>query len=957
MVDSFYTPYHAKYFAHFLTREGLGENEGLSQSLSAARVDLNPHQVDAALFAMRSPLSRGVILADEVGLGKTIEAALVISQRWWERQRKLLLICPASLRKQWATELREKFSLPSRILDAKRVKELRKEGATDPFGSGDAIIIMSYEYAARAVAELRGIRWDMVVFDEAHKLRNVYRAAANSRAAVLKTALADSQKILLTATPLQNNLMELYGLISVIDDKYFGSEAAFRAEFAKADRSDLLRLGSRLEPICKRTLRRQVQKAGLINYTDRNLKTFNFEPHQLEVDLYEKMSDYLIDPNTVGIGQNGRHLVTLVMRKILGSSSFAIAATLEKMVRRLETRLTVAEDDLDDIEGVSETAAEWEEDAPDSSLEAEAEAVADNIELEILKGEIETLRRYRDLASSISTNAKGTALLNNLSNVMDVIVAKGGQRKAVIFTESVRTQTYLRDLLEQNGFAGETVLLNGSNSDPQSQALYKNWFERHKGTDVVSASKSADMKAAIVDAFKRDKAILIATESGAEGINLQFCSLLINYDLPWNPQRVEQRIGRCHRYGQRIDVTVVNFLNTRNHAEARIAQLLASKFQLFEGVFGSSDDVLGAIESGVDIEKRILQIVQSCRTNDEIDAAFNQLQADLDVQISEAKKQARDQLLAQMDDKVVQQLKLHKTHIVQSLDEFKQSLLMLARAELTEARFHPDHAERFDLHDKTYTTEWPIADESGWHFYRLGDEDGNLANRLVQAARDRDLPSAALSFDLSLYGGVLSDLNAYVGSGGWMKLSRLKLITPAKVYDELIVAAIKDDGTALDPETSQRFMKVPATVVKSAITQDPLSVGALAAVTENQRTNLVAKAQENLGAFLEEEERRLELWYQDAKVSYEGEIKALIKEANEKEKLSRAVSSLEQKVELKREAKALKNKADELHHQLYQHLRNVDNQRSEMLDRIAEQLNLTPTLEDLFTVRWTLVKT
>ena len=324
-VSSGYTTYQAAYFAHFLTREGL-EGDGLTQSLSAARVDLNPHQVEAAMFAMRSPLSKGVLLADEVGLGKTIEAALVLSQRWWERKRRLLLVAPASLRKQWAQELHEKFSLPSVILDAKRAKELAKAGKENPLGRGEGIVILSYEYAARIADQLSAIPWDLVVFDEAHKMRNVYRAAATSRAAVLRAALADRQKLLLTATPLQNNLMELYGLITVIDDQFFGSPEAFRAEFGgREDRKALSILGRRLEPICKRTLRRQVQKAGLINYTNRLPKTFDFTPDRLEEDLYKHMSDYLQREDTIAVGKNGRHLVTLVLRKILGSSSFAVA--------------------------------------------------------------------------------------------------------------------------------------------------------------------------------------------------------------------------------------------------------------------------------------------------------------------------------------------------------------------------------------------------------------------------------------------------------------------------------------------------------------------------------------------------------------------------------------------------------------------------------------------------------
>lgn len=719
----------------------MDDGEGLTQSLSSARVDLNPHQVDAALFALRSPLSKGALLADEVGLGKTIEAALVLSQRWWERQRHLLLIVPASLRKQWATELREKFSLPSVILDSKRVRDLAKAGRPNPLGRAEGIVILSYEYASRIADQLRQVPWSLVIFDEAHKLRNVYKAAETSRAAVLRDALAGRQKLLLTATPLQNNLMELFGLVTIIDDTYFGSEQAFRAEFGgREDKASQALLARRLEPICKRTLRRQVQKAGLINYTNRLPKTFDFTPDKLETDLYEHMSEYLQRDDTLAVGQNGRHLVTLVLRKILGSSSFAVAATLDKMVTRLGRKLAVNEEALDDVDGLEETAAEWREDGDAreaEALEDESDDAIEKIDPALLKAEIEELTRYRDLAASIQTNAKGKALLDCLPGVLAEIEVKGGQRKAVIFTESVRTQTYIRELLERAGFEGQTVVLNGSNSDRDSAAIYKKWLEKHRGTDVVSGSKTADMKAAIVDAFRNDRSVLIATESGAEGINLQFCSLLINYDLPWNPQRVEQRIGRCHRYGQKIDVTVINFMNRKNKAEERIVQLLDQKFRLFEGVFGSSDEVLGAIESGVDIERRILDIVQSCRTNDQINEAFDQLQEEFSVEIDEAKTEARNKLLAEMDDKVISRLKFRQGAVASSLDEFKRTLLTLARAELPEAQFHPDHVERFDYGGETYSTEWPEADERGWRFFRLADE--GLADEIIVRAIEREL--------------------------------------------------------------------------------------------------------------------------------------------------------------------------------------------------------------------------
>jgi superfamily II DNA or RNA helicase len=954
MYTPIYTPHQAKFFAYLLTRDGLTEKDGLTQSLSSARVDLNPHQVDAAMFALRSPLSKGVLLADEVGLGKTIEAALVLSQRWWERQRHLLLIVPASLRKQWATELREKFSLPSVILDAKRVKDLAKAGKPNPLGRSEGIVILSYEYASRVADQLRAVPWSLVVFDEAHKLRNVYKAAESSRAAVLRDALAGRQKLLLTATPLQNNLMELYGLVTVLDDTYFGSEQAFRAEFGgKDERASQALLARRLEPICKRTLRRQVQKAGLINYTNRLPRTFDFTPDRLETDLYEHMSAYLQRDDTLAMGRNGRHLVTLMLRKILGSSSFAVALTLDKMVKRLERKLSANEGTLDDIDGVGETAEEWREDGDATEADAwedDSDDAIEQVDPEHLRGEIQELARYRDLAASIQTNAKGKALLDCLPGVLNEIAGKGGQRKAVIFTESVRTQSYLRQLLEADGFKGQTVILNGSNSDKDSAAIHMAWMAKHKGTDVVSGSRSADLKAAIVDAFKNDRTILIATESGAEGINLQFCSLLINYDLPWNPQRVEQRIGRCHRYGQKIDVTVINFMNRKNQAEARIVQLLEQKFRLFEGVFGSSDEVLGAIESGVDIERRILDIVQSCRNNDEINAAFDALQSELVVEIDEAKTTARNKLLAEMDDKVIERLIDRKGDVAATLDAFRRTLLNLARAELPDARFHPNHVERFDHGGETYSTEWPEADDRGWRFFRLADE--GLADALVASAKARELSPACVVFNYDAYDGNLSDVAQLRGQSGWMQVARLVLNTPARVYDELICAAFTDDEQTVHTETAARMLMVPASIPGDATGSAPEIQ--LTEAVEAAQTEIIGRAQERLGDFLNEEEERLDNWREDAKVSYEQQIKALTKDANEKKKLSRAVQSLQEKVALQREASALKKQADDLQHQLYTRLNEINEERERMLDDIAEKLSLTPEVTTLFTIQWSL---
>src|SRR5205823_11594520 len=221
-----------------------------------------------------------------------------------------------------------------------------------------------------------------------------------------------------------------------------------------------------------------------------------------------------------------------------------------------------------------------------------------------------------------------------------------------------RTQNYLVRVLANSPWSEGIVLFNGSNTDQRSRQIYAGWLEQHQGTDRISGSKTADMRSALVDYFREEGRIMIATEAGAEGINLQFCSLVVNYDLPWNPQRIEQRIGRCHRYGQQHDVVVVNFLNRNNEADQRVFQLLSEKFKLFEGVFGASDEVLGAIESGVDFEKRIADIYQRCRQQDEIKVAFDQLQLELDFEITDTLNKARQQLLEHFDDEVREKLRI-----------------------------------------------------------------------------------------------------------------------------------------------------------------------------------------------------------------------------------------------------------------------------------------------------------
>lgn len=941
-----YTPYQSQFLAHLLTLEGQAE-ETISRSLKSARVDMNPHQVEAALFALRSPISQGVILADEVGLGKTIEASLVLAQRWAERKRRLLLIVPASLRKQWSQELSDKFSLPSFIIEKKSFDAAKKAGSFNPFEVKDQIVICSYPFAFRKAAEIKAVDWHCVVFDEAHKLRNVYKKDGSITAKKLREAVLDKPKILLTATPLQNSLMELYGLVSVIDEHFFGGEAAFRLQYVASRNSanHVADLRSRLLPICNRTLRRQVFQAGLIPFRERYCIMEDFTPSAEEQALYNQVSAFLQREDTAAVGKNGRQLITLVVRKILASSSFAIGDTLKRMIERLESNLAVDTSTLDDFDIVDETAEELE--VEDLGGKAEGDQKAK------LKAEINELKAMRQLAQGIRENAKGDALVRALDQALNLVVEKQGLRKAVVFTESVRTQTFLKELLTANGYEGQLVLLNGSNTDPDSQRIYREWVEKHKGTNRLSGSKTADMKAAIVEAFRDTGTILIATESGAEGINLQFCSLVINYDLPWNPQRVEQRIGRCHRYGQQIDVAVVNFINKGNRADERVFELLNQKFKLFEGVFGSSDEVLGAIESGVDIEQKINAIYQKCKNPQEFDEAFNALQQELSESITAREQETRQALLENVDESVVQKLRGRKEALNEKLTQFERQLMTFTWAELPNAR-RINH-KRFELDGKTYSIEWPEADENGWQFYRLGQE-GDLAEQLIARAKGRSLKPATLRFYYDAYNGdgQFSDLTPYRGKAGFLSAAKMTVQNAVETTEHLLLCGVTDGVEVFDDVQIRRLLMIPAEQIGHISLAIPTD--ALSRQRKQLESAFLASAEEQNLNFLNEESDKLDRWADESEIAFNAEIKELRKQANEFDRQARNPAlPLQEKLALKRQASHVKGEATKKKAAYFQEQERIQTDRMQILDRIENQLAIQHSVQELFTIRWELV--
>ena len=952
------TNYHAKYFAHELTRRCPPDSvERLAGALVDAQVDLNPHQVDAALFAFSSPLSKGALLADEVGLGKTIEAGLVLSQKWAERKRRILVITPSNLRKQWYQEMAEKFFLPCRILEAKSYNAAIKQGQFRPFEAPE-IVICSYQFAKSKAVDVHATPWDLVVIDEAHRLRNVYKPA-NVIANTLKLALAGKHKLLLTATPLQNSLLELFGLVSFIDEHAFGDLKSFREQFANLNQEQVFNtLKARLKPICHRTLRRQV--TAYIPYTKRLPMVEEFTPEESEDRLYHLVSEYLQRDNLQALPAGQRSLMTLVLRKLLASSTFAIAGALTSISNRLKAKLRKQvsaeslEDELDqDYEALDETAEEWTEDEPVELLtEADRQA---------LEQEIADLDAFTQLATGITHNAKGTALLKALKIAFAKAKELGGAEKAIIFTESRRTQSYLLRLLADSPFSEGIVLFNGSNTDDGSKLIYSQWLERHQGSDRVTGSRTADMRSALVDYFREQGRIMIATEAAAEGINLQFCSLVVNYDLPWNPQRIEQRIGRCHRYGQKHDVVVVNFLNRKNAADQRVFELLSEKFQLFEGVFGASDEVLGAIESGVDFEKRIAAIYQNCRKQDEIQSAFNQLQLELSLEINESMTRTRQQLLENFDDEVREKLKVRDEASKAYLNRYERLLMQLTQHELNgQAEFMGDAT--FSLKAQPFPEQaavipmglYELPRRTGEaHLYRLNHP---LAESLVAQAKGRELPPAEIQFDYGQHDGKITPLEPLIGKSGWLTLTLFSVESLDQAEDHLIFAATTDDGQTLDDEVAARLLTLPG--ISSPLPQAGEGLGervaTLEVITQQRQAAIQRGISERNARFFEAEADKLDGWADDLKVGLEREIKEIDRQIKEARRAATTALTLEEKLAGQKLIKSLEVQRNLKRRSLFDAQDQVDQQREGLIAVIEGKMNQRTRAEQLFSIRWSI---
>lgn len=964
------TDYHAQYLAYELTKRCSSDKlEKLASTFAGARVDLNPHQVEAALFAFRSPLSKGALLADEVGLGKTIEAGLVIAQKWAERKRRILVITPASLRKQWLLEMWDKFFLPGKILETKSYKKAKKQDVYNPFDDPGNIVFCSYQFAKSKASEVEGTQWDLVVIDEAHRLRNVYKSS-NKIARKLKQILQKRNKLLLTATPLQNSLLELYGLVSFIDERTFGDVKSFKEQFVNGRQSKAVfeSLKHRLKPICHRTLRHQVD--AYVSFTARKPLLFEFDPEDSEERLYGLVSDYLQRDNLKALPSGQRPLITLMLRKLLASSTSAIAGALSTISNRLQAELDETSaleiEQLkialeNDYEGISQLEEEWNE---NSDTEADTLTISE-AEKAVIEAEIAELEGFAKVAASIQQNGKGRALLDTLGTAFDEVMRLGGAQKAIIFTEFRKTQDYLLQLLSTTSWRNDILLFNGTNDDNKSKQIYEEWVAKHSGTDLVTGSRSADMRAALVDYFRDKGKIMIATEAGAEGINLQFCSLIINYDLPWNPQRIEQRIGRCHRYGQKHDVVVVNFLNKKNEADQRVYELLSQKFKLFEGVFGSSDKVLGAIGSGVDFEKRITQIYQVCRKPEEIKAAFDALQQELSTEIDQTMDKTRRKLLDHFDDEVRQKLNTQAKASENARNHFEQQLLDLTKHELAHrAEFFTESRFRLQEQAISYLDEW-IDDETiktglyelprksqEAHAYRL---EHPLAKAVIKHAKAQQLRPAEVTFDYSGYKGKISVLEPLIGQSGVLRLSKLTVEALAQAEDHLLFGARTDGGKPLDADMSSKLMTLPGAVTAQNVLIDTDTESDLVGLTQQQQSILYDEILQRNAAFFEAEVEKLYAWADDLKVLLERDIKDYDRQIREAKRAATGALDLQAKLAGQKRVRELEKLRNQKRRALFEAQDDIELRRDNLIDEMQVQLEQHVELEPLFTIRWRVV--
>jgi hypothetical protein len=409
---------------------------------------------------------------------------------------------------------------------------------------------------------------------------------------------------------------------------------------------------------------------------------------------------------------------------------------------------------------------------------------------------------------------------------------------------------------------------------------------------------------------------------------------------------------------------VVNFLNQKNAADQRVYELLAEKFHLFDGVFGASDQVLGALESGVDIERRIAEIYQDCRSQDAITEAFSQLQLDLEQQIQVRLQETRQFVLEHFDEEVQERLKVHRDKARAALDERGRRLLALARQELgSEAEFSATEAG-FTYRPSGpplgptghYLFDWKEAEERGAHFFRT---DHPLAQQLIESAMARPLDCSEVVFDYDAYGAPVAILAERQAQSGWLRATKIT-VKGVDTEEHLLVAAIADAGLkgesvaeALDAHWCDRLLNLPASIGQVTTISEESSEQ-LETLLDQQHAAKLTEIEARNSEYFEEEVDKLDRWADDMKLALEHDIKQLNAEIKAAKKDAKTKVVLAEKLEAQKCIKSLEQQLHSKRRQLFDAQDEIDNQRSKLIDDIERQLQTTADRDTLFTVRWQL---
>ena len=619
------SPFHALYKARELSAYAYGRNK-LLPVFASSDIEVYPYQIAAARFALRSPYLKGAILCDEGSLGKTYEALLVVAQLWYEGKERILLVIPTPLMRQWADIIESRFSIPFTILDANAAFDERlAAGEQNPFAQ-EGVILTTYDFAAEKVEYVSRVPWDLAAFEEAHHLRRIY-TGANQGAAAIRQAVGDAFKLLLTATPMQNSILDLYGLVNFIDDSVFPDEKAFYERYFRKP-ENYPELAERVSKFCFRTTRQEV--TTYVKIPERIPITAEFELTAKEQKLYDLLDAYLQKGARLAFPKMDRYELALMLFRTLSSSTFALERTLRGVIRRLEKMQTESSDNRE------------------------------------LAAELEELQRMKALAADIKQNAKAKELLAALKNGFAQLKQLGAKQKALIFTENRTTQDFLFSLLDSGPYKGKVLAYNGSRSRDYS----------------------------VMERFEKGAKILISTDIGAEGFNLEFCSFVINYDLPYNTLTIEQRINRCHRQGQQSDVIILNFLNRNNFADVRMLELINKRILQFSGIFGMSDDVIGNF--GIDLGESFAKALGGARSRDEIDRAYRNALVRFEEENKHIIKQAKESLFTSFTREIADKVDVTPQYVEDMTAKINDDLWSL-----TKYFFGSKHGFRLD--DETRT--------------------------------------------------------------------------------------------------------------------------------------------------------------------------------------------------------------------------------------------------------------